>query len=69
VRRLLQGPPRRRNGRSGDRHRAAEADVFPEDFVAETEAINAVEIRARRRRTGHRVPIEGEKVKAASCCS
>jgi len=39
--------------------------VFPEDFIAETEAINAVEIRPR---VGgmlvQRVPIEGEKVKA-----
>jgi len=39
--------------------------TFPEDFVAETEAINAVEIRPR---VGgmlvQRVPIEGEQVKA-----
>jgi membrane fusion protein, multidrug efflux system len=39
--------------------------TFPEDFVAETEAINAVEIRPR---VGgmlvQRVPIEGERVKA-----
>jgi membrane fusion protein, multidrug efflux system len=39
--------------------------IFPEDFVAETEAINAVEIRPR---VGgmlvQRVPIEGELVKA-----
>jgi membrane fusion protein (multidrug efflux system) len=39
--------------------------TFPEDFVAETEAINAVEIRPR---VGgmlvHRVPVEGEQVKA-----
>ncbi len=39
--------------------------VFPEDFIAETEAINAVDIRPR---VGgmlvQRVPIEGERVKA-----
>src|ERR1700676_3184179 len=39
--------------------------TFPEDFVAQTEAINAVEIRPR---VGgmlvQRVPIEGEQVKA-----
>jgi len=39
--------------------------VFPEDFVAETEAINAVEIRPRvGGELVTRVPIEGEKVKA-----
>jgi membrane fusion protein (multidrug efflux system) len=39
--------------------------VFPEDYVAETEAINAVEIRPRvGGELVTRVPIEGEKVKA-----
>src|ERR1039458_5396723 len=38
---------------------------FPEDYVAETEAINAVEIRPRGGgMLEKRVPIEGERVKA-----
>ncbi len=43
----------------------AQATSFPEDFVAQTEAINAVEIRPRvGGELVQRVPIEGEHVKA-----